>query len=91
MPEPTLGAVPNTLLFTSGFELPGGLPNPPNEKPAASFLLFPPPKRLPPLPVLLTVPKSDEAVEALVDGEAPKLNFCGSDMLKRFVGRYAAE
>jgi hypothetical protein len=79
--EPPLGADPNReFVFCSGFEVAGGLPKPPNEKPLSPVLFSPPLKRLPPLPALLAVPKRDEPVEPLVVGVGPKLNFGGSDI-----------
>jgi hypothetical protein len=85
VPEPPLGAEPNReFFFSSGFEVAGGLPNPLNEKLLPPGVLFPPPKRLPPFPALLAVPKRDEPTDPLVVGAPPKLNFGVSDML-RFV------
>jgi hypothetical protein len=84
LPEPPVGAAPNREFFSSGFEVAGGLPKPLNEKPLPPGVLFPLPKRLPPFPALLAVPKRDELADPLVVGAPPKLNFGASDML-RFV------
>jgi hypothetical protein len=71
--------LPKRLFFSSGFELGGGFPKPPNEKPVPPVMLFPLPKRLPPPAVLLVVPKSDEPVELLVVAGVPKPSFGGSE------------